>query len=97
VWEVFGYIKIWIRDKIQVSLKNEIRRLEFVSDKIEARDSRSNVVRIHFGQPPKKNGLGWGFPCMGVVMAGLRAPWLAMGARQRGKGGGREERSRGHS
>jgi hypothetical protein len=77
-----------IKSKFPWKMKScEIQRLEFVSDKIEARDSRRNVVRIRFGQPPKKNGLGWGFPCMGVVMAGLRAPWLAMGACREGKEG----------
>jgi hypothetical protein len=36
----------------------KIRRLEFVSDKIEDRDRKREVVCIRFGCPTKKNGLG---------------------------------------
>jgi hypothetical protein len=37
---------------------HKIRRLEFVSDKIEGGDSNREVVCIHFSHPTKKNGLG---------------------------------------
>jgi hypothetical protein len=36
----------------------KIRRLEFVSDKIEGRDSKREVMCIRFGYPMKKNDLG---------------------------------------
>jgi hypothetical protein len=35
-----------------------MRRLEFVSDKIEGRGSKGKVVRSLFGHPKKKNALG---------------------------------------
>jgi hypothetical protein len=36
---------------------HEIQRLELVSDKIEAEESKRKVVRIHFGCRMKKNEL----------------------------------------
>jgi hypothetical protein len=33
----------------------KIQRLEFVSDKIEDRDSKREVIRIRFYHPTKKN------------------------------------------
>jgi hypothetical protein len=43
----------------------EIWRLELVSDKIEARDSKRKVMRIRFGFFTEKNGLGWSSPLKG--------------------------------
>jgi hypothetical protein len=33
----------------------KIQRLEFISDKIEDRDCKREVIYIHFGYPTKKN------------------------------------------
>jgi hypothetical protein len=65
VWEESGRIRIQTRDKIRVWLKmksRKIQRLELVSDKIDAKDSKRKVVHIRFGCPMKKNGLGWSSP-----------------------------------
>jgi hypothetical protein len=37
---------------------HKVQRLELVSDKIESEDSKRKVVRICFGHPKKKNGIG---------------------------------------
>jgi hypothetical protein len=54
VWEESRSFRIWVRDKI--------RRLEFVSNKIEGRDSKMEVICICFSYPTKKNELVWGSP-----------------------------------
>jgi hypothetical protein len=51
----------------------KIWRLELILDKIESEDSKRKVVRIYFGYPMKKNGLGSSSPWK-AAMAGLRAP-----------------------
>jgi hypothetical protein len=56
-----------------------IRRLDFVLDKIESRDSKREVMYIHFGHPTKKK---W---------AHGRWPWGLAGEEGRGKGRGRRQ------
>jgi hypothetical protein len=51
---------------------HKIRRLELVSDKIEAEDSKRNVVCIRFSCPMKKTEHGWGLPCWAAI-AGLES------------------------
>jgi hypothetical protein len=73
----------------------KIRRLEFVSDKIEGGDSKREVICIRFGHPTKKNefmlGSSWE-----VAMAGLEAPLMvAWQARGRDEGGGRRRGQQG--
>jgi hypothetical protein len=40
----------------------KIRRLEFISDKMEGRDIKREVMCIRFGHPTKKNEVVWGSP-----------------------------------
>jgi hypothetical protein len=54
----------------------KIRRLVFVSDKIEISDNKRKVVRIHFGCPKKKSSFVEAFH-----------EGAAMGARWEGMGG----------
>jgi hypothetical protein len=52
-----------IKSKFNWKMKScKIQRLELISDKIEGRYSKREVVCIHLGYPTKKNGLGWGLP-----------------------------------
>jgi hypothetical protein len=37
---------------------HKIQKLEFISDKIEGRDCKREVMCIRFGHPTKKNELG---------------------------------------
>jgi hypothetical protein len=97
VREESGTIKIRIRDKIRIYLKNEIQRLEFVSDKVEPGDNKREVMCMRFDCSPKKNDLV-GALHRRAAMAGLRALWPAMESspereemrreKSRGQGGG---------
>jgi hypothetical protein len=49
-----------------------------ISDKIEGSDSKRKVVCIHFGHPMKKTALVRALHGR-VAMAGVGAPWPAMG------------------
>jgi hypothetical protein len=63
-----------------------------VSDKIEGGDSKRKVVRIHFGHPMKKNGLGYNSPWE-VAMTGVAAvPAMGSSLGKEGKGRGKESR-----
>jgi hypothetical protein len=57
---------------------HKIQRLEFVSDKIEVGDCKTVVICIHFDHPTKKTSLCEALHVM-AAMAGVGAPWPAMG------------------
>jgi hypothetical protein len=71
----------------------KIQRLEFVSDKIEGRDCKREVMCIRFGHPTKKNELVWGSPWE-AAMAGVHGELVREGkegGRGRGRGGAQLE------
>jgi hypothetical protein len=79
--EVSERIKIWIRDKIQFNWKmksRKIRRLEFVSDKIDGGNCVREVMHTRFGHPTKKMSLV-GTLHGRAAMTEVGAPWEAMG------------------
>jgi hypothetical protein len=64
-------LKFKLEIKSEFCLKTKFRKihiLELVSVKIKTRDSKRKVVRIHFGHPPKKNGLGWSSPWKAAIV-----------------------------
>jgi hypothetical protein len=73
----------------------KIRRLEFVSDKIDGGDCKREVICIRFGHPSKKNEFVWGlhgrWPWPKLELHG-RQPW---GAHRRGERRGRRRGGRG--
>jgi hypothetical protein len=78
---------------------HKIRRLDFISDKIEGGDSKREVICIRFGHPTKKNEFVWGSPWE-AAMTRLEAPWELMGSspergRRRGRTRGAVGRCRG--